>query len=471
MNPADTIVALASTHTPAPRAIVRASGNAAIPILAALDPDAPTTHGAHTLRLALTDELALPAIALVYRAPRSYTAQDAFELLIPGHPNLADRLLARLLAMGAADPALDARLAHPGEFTARAFLASRLTPEQAEGVAALIAARSDAQLHAARDLMRGIPGRTYRRLTDALADALALVEAGIDFTDQEDVVPITTHDLRTRLGAIAAEIDALLGAHRGDEVRPHHPTAVLVGPPNAGKSTLFNALLGRPRAVVSPIPGTTRDAIAETLYLIDDDMAHPASDERKATWSDRAITLIDLAGLDAALASRSPIDAAAHDAALEHIRAADVLILCDPAGRFDVPPPASLPKVPSIRVRTMADLPTTAPASDALPVSALDAHNLAPLRRALADAADDATGRPSHAPTLIARHRRALESAAGALAEARRIIEPHPDRALPDPEILAGEMRAALDHMGQIAGRISPNDVIGRIFATFCVGK
>jgi tRNA modification GTPase len=240
------------------------------------------------------------------------------------------------------------------------------------------------------------------------------------------------------------------------------PRVVLAGPPNAGKSTLFNALLGRRRAIVSPVAGTTRDALEEELDL--------SADAPGAG----TVILIDLAGLDEPPAAA--IDAAAQSRARETIAAADAVIHCDPSGRF--PGLVARPGTPMIRVRTKADVPGAARARrpdravdagrEPLAICALDGWNLPALRRAIADAAWGS--RAAGLAALLPRHRRALTDAATQLREARALIAPAA-RALPDPALTASALRAALDVLGELVGRISPDDVIGRVFATFCVGK
>ena len=274
---------------------------------------------------------------------------------------------------------------------------------------------------------------------DELALLLALVEAGIDFTDQEDVVPIHPADLVQKVGALR---DAI-AADAGDpvEARTDTPVVALVGPPSAGKSTLFNALLGRERAVTHDAPGTTRDAIAEPLTI---DGAGTA-------------TLVDLPGLDRDAIDE--LDRAAQASALEHAARADLLIHCDPAGTFAAD--ARLADRPTLRVRTKADL-LHAPSTD-LEVCALDGYHLDALARAIADRAF------AHA-AAVPRHARALAAAADALAEAIDTIDPEAP-ALAEPELTAGGMRTALDQLGQITGDITPDDVIGRVFSAFCVGK
>ena len=459
MDPASTIAAIASAPGPSSTAIVRLAGPQVLQILSRVLRATPDEPGPHRAVFLLPRDqtrsspkpqpsespgpLPLPIRLLLYRAPRSYTAEDAAELLIPGNPHLAGRVLDALLAAGAAR-------AGPGEFTARAFLAGRLTMEQAEAINQLIAAERDDELDAARDLLAGTTGDTYRTWADEIATLLALVEAGIDFTDQEDVVPIAPSDLASRLESLAATLRRHI--HAPAEPPSADPTVVLVGPPNAGKSTLFNALLGRPRAVVADAPGTTRDVLAEPL--------DPSRDLPGAA----PVILTDLAGLaDTAV---SHLDAEAQRLAREHVETADVLVHCDPSGRFDL----ELPSKPTICVRTKADLVSLHHDADigALSICALDGWNIPPLRRAIADLT--LASRVGVGLAVLPRHRRAIEEAAAHLAAAHASIDPAA-RSLATPELTAGDLRAALDQLGSLTGQISPDDVIGRVFATFCVGK
>lgn len=458
----DTIAALASGWGHSPLALVRISGTAVPGLIDSLIHPAPAPRTIVRVAFRLTDSpapgLPLPLWAIHAPAPRTFTGEHTLELLIPGNPILIERILARLCSF----PGV--REAHPGEFSARAFLNGKLSLDQAEGIAASIAAQNETQLAAAAALARGETGRQYRAWGESLATLLALVEAGIDFTDQEDVVPIAPADLASRLNDLAAAIESALGGREGLERAALTPVAVLVGKPNAGKSTLFNALLGRRRAVESPVAGTTRDALAEPLDLSRDIPAAPL------------VTLIDLPGLDAAAGAASPIDAAAQRSAHDAIDSAQILLFCDPSGRFnpsDLPAAAESHGRALLRIRTKADLPGSAasPAAADLSVCALDGWNLAPLRRAIADAAwgDGAAARPG-AHWLLPRHRRALAEAAMSIHYALDQIDPG-EHALDSPETIAGELRTALDALSELTGAISPDDIIGRIFATFCVGK
>lgn len=447
MRTGDTIVAVASPPGASPRAIIRCSGPGVGAALRSLGVRWTADRGAGAARLRL-GERELPALLLTMPGPASYTGEDCAEIILPGSPLIVERVLEALLDCGGV------RHASPGEFSARAYLAGRLTVEQAEGVAMAVGARNAAELGAARRLLSGEAGERWRVLADDIAGALALVEAGVDFTDQEDVVAIAPADLAGRLDGAITRVDTMLaGAGR---VRTGDPVVVLAGAPSAGKSTLFNALLGRRRSVVHEAPGTTRDAVREALRLGDGPLA-------------TTVTLVDLAGLDEALHSAGGADGAAQRAAGEAVREADVVVWCDPTGRFvgdlKAPPGARV-----LRVRTKADLPGGADAG-AIGVCALDRWNLDALRRAIRDGAEGGA-REGEDLSLLPRHAQALRRARESLVEARALVAPAVgSRHLGEVELVAGAMRAALDAIGEISGRIDPDDVIGRVFASFCVGK
>lgn len=464
----DTIVACASAPpawSNATRAAIRISGPATQSILAKFQFNESTKatpkpqRGIHPAVLHLTNQTQLPIVVLNFVAPNSYTGEHVAELLVPSNPHLVDRLLSWLTSHD------QVRLAQPGEFTARAFLRGRLSLEQAEGIGATIAAQSTEQIAAAKELLTGRTGSEYRAWADEITNLLALVEAGIDFTDQEDVVPIAPHSLATRIDSLLTRLQRHAGASAGRESQGDTalPLVALIGKPNAGKSTLFNALLGSHRAVASPLAGTTRDVIIERLDLSPDS---PGAGE---------VLLADLPGLDA-----SPIALSDHQAQQslqEKLNRADLFIWCDPTGTFDdrditkithAEPSHSLSTKPFIRIQTFGDKITSPHSSNSLHVCALDGWNINSLRRAIADHARARYG--SGIASLLPRHRRAIDTAAAALYEARSEVNPQ-SHALTNPEALAEHLRTALQAIGELVGTITPDDVIGRVFATFCVGK
>ena len=447
MNPADTIAALSSAVGTAARMIVRVSGPASLRLAADLtrtSPEALRGGTAVCARLHFAD-LSVPATLYVFRSPRSYTGDDTVEFHLPGNPLLARLLLDHLGRHGA-------RPAEPGEFTARAFFNGRLDLAEAEGVAATIAAGNEQELAAARQLMAGELARRLRPVMDGVAETLALVEAGIDFSDEEGVSFLTPLQLRARLAAADAALERLLRDSTRFERLSHEPTAVLVGRPNAGKSTLLNALAGAPRAVTSPTAGTTRDAISAEVAL-------PRG----------FVRLVDVAGLDDADASPAgAIDRQMRRRALGAVASADLVLLVRDVTDAATPPP--LDREPDLTVLSKIDLLSSKAVPDAtdtlVSVSAVTGANLDRLRDRLDRLAfGNQAAAGGAALALNARHVDAVTEARGSLARATGLKDDA------SPEVVALELREALDALGRVLGAVSPDDVLGRIFSTFCIGK
>jgi len=442
----DTIVACSTAPGRSDRAVVRASGPTVGQIAAQLLDPKPTSRGVTTTS-ALIGGRPCPAIVLRALAPATYTGEDTLEVILPGNPHLVERFLDECCAIAGV------RRAGPGEFSARAYLNGRLSLNEAEGVAALIAARSRDDLEGAQRLASGELGAVYRAWADELTTLLALVEAGIDFVDQEDVVPIRPRDLRARLERLRGEMARRSSGGIASGADGLEPLVALAGPPNAGKSTLFNALLGRARSVVADESGTTRDVLIEKLRLDD------------AVGAGVSVRLADLPGLDADAPTAAA--RAAQAAAIETLRRADAVIACDPTGRFDMLGIGD--DVPVLRVKTKADQPKgDGGDSPDVEVCALDGWHFDVLKRGIADIAVRAPG--GSCAVAFARHSRQIAGACDALLQV--VEEINPDNAsLDSPELLADALRQAVDALEQILGRVTPDDVIGRVFATFCVGK
>lgn len=447
----DTIVAISSPPGRAPRGLVRLTGDEAERILHDLTGlRTATSHALHRARI----DGRIACLVGVFRGPRSYTGQDSVELQTVGHPTLLDRIVNRCVEAGA-------RRAGPGEFTARAHFNGRLSLVEAEGVAATIAAESDAQLRAAHMLTKGRIGRLAHAYADRLAQGLALLEAEIDFVEEEDVVAIEPVRLYNLVKELHLEVHETLERSTGAAALSATPCVVLAGPPNAGKSTLFNALLGRHRAVVRAVSGTTRDVLVEPVHL---DPADPYSPE---------VMLVDLAGLEPGQAGLTrSMQEAAHDA----MARADLLLWLVPSDESKpiVDPPAALASIPCVHVHTKADLLRGEHSEDGLiQISAQTGAGIEMLRARIgAELAGATRSISADALTLLPRHEAALERTRNELQAALTML--HGMRALPairDPELIAASLRGALDALAELAGDITPDDVLGRIFAGFCIGK
>lgn len=486
MRTGDTITAICSPPGRSARGILRISGPNAFEIIeSTLKTDATQqpidfTRGIRRAHLQLGAASTLPCLVAIYPSPHSYTAEDTVEIITAGNPHLLNRLIQEMVIRGA-------RPAEPGEFTARAYFNGRITLAQAEGVAQTIAAASDAHLRAAQILTDGTLGNLCRKLSTRLSRALALLEAGIDFVDQEDVVPISRDDLASEIEAVITDIDELTRHALGMEQLSALPRVVLVGPPNAGKSTLFNALLGRERAVVSPVRGTTRDALVEPIHLEPDDDGFGAE-----------ILLIDPAGLNENDSESDDFFAPAmQQAARQAIRQADLLLYLHPADQRDetrndasgdasgyevygdlLDPFERAGKV--IHVRSKSDVKESENEDDHFDVtiSAFTGSNLNRLRAILAEHLQKRmTTLSADAVALQPRHEAALASTRKGLSQAAKMLretvgQVESNSAINDAELIAVSMRSSLNALGRITGdEVTPDDVLGHIFAHFCVGK
>lgn len=439
----DTIAAISSAVGPAARMLVRLSGSGAIDLASTIcNLKSDIAVGASRQRLHFSD-LAVPAWLYIFQSPRSYTGDDLVEFHLPGNPLLARLLLDQLIAAGA-------RMAGPGEFTARAYFNGRLDLAEAEGVAATIAAGNEQELAAARQLLAGELSRRLRPIMETVAQTLALVEAGIDFAD-EGISFVSAEEVAKNIDDVEHALTRLLKESARFEPLAHEPTIVLVGRPNAGKSTLLNALAGHDRAVVSPVAGTTRDALSADVAL------HRG-----------IVRLIDVAGLEAEVAptGNSPaesIERQMRDKALRIAESADVVVLVQDS--TDAGAAISLPSPVDCVIRTKIDLlpPDSQQAADEIYVSARTGVGLASLRTLLDGLAFG--GRSSETSfALNARH-------VGCIEETLRSLHAAKSHVYSGAELIAVELRDGLDALGRVLGAVTPDDLLGRIFASFCIGK
>lgn len=420
-------------------------------------------------RVPVRGGLSVPALILTFPGPRSSTGEDTVELLLPGNPHVLERVTDELMH-GLRRLGHPARRAGPGEFTARAYLNGRLDLVQAEGVAMAISAGSDAELRAARLLLAGSFGAVVDAWAGRVAEVLARVEAGIDFVDQEDVVAISCGEILLQCQALRADVAGHLAGDLGREARSRQPRVVLAGAPNAGKSTLFNALLGRERTIASPVSGTTRDAIVEPLAL-------------QTPGGRREIHLVDLPGLDTdagdGLGPDAPsvVDAAMRRVALAALESCDLVLRCrsiETPGWDSAGAAFTTGRAPLLEVVTKIDRVDGARVeTDGIATSAVTGEGIDLLRRCIAERLEVAPApMAAEMSALSDRAKAAIRAAATALDEVIQTASDEPAHAAPAaPEVVAAGLRTALDRLGEIRGRVDPDEVLGMVFSRFCIGK
>ena len=451
---ADTIAAFA-TAIGGPVAVIRISGPSAVAVSARV------WRGGRPLGEPPYRELRLGAVAeedgsldrevlAVYMpGPRSYTGEDVVELHCHGGILGARLILLRLLRAGC-------RHAEPGEFTRRAFLNGRMDLTQAEAVADLIEAHSEAALHLANRQLAGHLGRTVGDLRGEFADLAAECEARLDFPEEE-LDWISSEELDARLTAAAAGLEGLLASRHEGEILRHGVRLVLAGPPNVGKSSLLNAILGRDRAIVTDIPGTTRDTLEELARI-----------------RGIPVQIIDTAGIREA---GDEIEKNGIERSYDSLRSAQVVLwLFDasrPAGeqawRRDIREDFRGVVVP---VGNKIDLAKTAPREAPPPgwpppvyVSALRGQGLDELYDAIEKAVWDSPHAFESEVAVNARHAALLSAA---LADARAALAPARAGAW---ELASTALRSAVAHLGRIVGETVEPDLLDVIFSRFCIGK
>ncbi|MEO6811375.1 MAG: GTPase [Isosphaeraceae bacterium] len=442
LDPQDTIAATASPPGSGLRGLVRLSGPSAWEIaLVGFTPDRPEEPSPRRPtwldgRLAVEGlRPLLPASIALWPGPRTYTGQPLAEVHTVGSPPLLNLVLAGCLTRGA-------RHAEPGEFTLRAFLSGRIDLTRAEAVLGVIDAANPAALDAALEQLAGGLASPIARLRDRFLDVLAHLEAGLDFVDEADVDPLGRAALAFELAQGADEIASLADRLQGRDRPEGLPRVVLVGPPNAGKSRLFNALLGGPHALVSSQAGTTRD------YL-----------SAPCDCDGLCVVLIDTAGMES-----DDGDIKGQAQALRALQAAraDLLIDCQPA---DSGPSPDLPyDRPRLSIITKSDL---APERADLPrTSASTGDGLPALRVLIAEALRAQLSEGDAPASTSARCRDRLHRASTALRDAHETL-----MLGGGDELVSLDLRQAVDDLGHVIGAVVTDDVLDRIFQRFCIGK
>ncbi len=446
----ETIAALATPVGTAAIALVRVSGieagRVAQEIFGVVPQARRVRHGDYRDRAGVVLD---DVVWVFFAGPGSYTGEDTLEISCHGNPYVAQRVLEDLLARGC-------RAAEPGEFTQRAFLGGKMDLSQAEAVMDLIQARSERALVAANRQLRGALGRQMAVLIDALLLGLARVEAYIDFPD-EDLPREDRAVVAAQVADVLRGTERLLATSHYGEVLRHGIKTVIIGEPNAGKSSLLNCLVGRDRAIVSPEPGTTRDFIEEVVNI-----------------GPHCLRLIDTAGLNP---TPGVVEKLGIEKTFEIAGEADLFVVVMAVNS----PTLLLDKVLSEKLRpentlvvwNKIDLMPAPVLADTwkglatIEVSAVSGSGLEGLRAKLIALADGLTPTVGEDVVAInARHAQALKQARADLAAAAEKLA-----AGEAAELLASDMRGALAALGEISGKVDNERMLDALFANFCIGK
>ncbi len=459
LDPDDTIAAIGTAAGGAPRGMVRLSGPRVLDCLEVCfrpnNSDAQLRE-ARSPRVVVGNVLLdgnrqaeLPCDLFLWPSQRSYTRQPTAELHTLGSQPLLEKLLRTVCDCGA-------RLAEPGEFTLRAFLAGRLDLMQAEAVLGVIDAHSSDDLHAALGQLAGGLSQPLMQLREKLLQLLAELEAGLDFVE-EDIEFITAEQLREQLTAAQVIVARVASQLASREDASDLPRVVLSGPPNVGKSSLFNALVERysmarsgEQALVSEQSGTTRDFVTAVIEL-----------------NGFSCELVDTAGVESNLETRS-IDQIAQKMTGLQCERASLVVRCEEASVDDAEK-SMAQHFEGIVVRTKSDLLATPLSCSASQVacSSVDGSGLDQLAQKIFEKLTDASRVTSSSVALTAtRCAESLRQAETSLSQALQIVE-----VCGGEELIAAEVRGALHALGQVVGAVYTDDILDRIFGQFCIGK
>ncbi|WP_152046460.1 tRNA uridine-5-carboxymethylaminomethyl(34) synthesis GTPase MnmE [Aureimonas psammosilenae] len=433
----NTIAALSSGALPAGIAVLRVSGPATRLALEALAGGVPEPRRAslRTIRNGKGEEIDR-GLVLFFAGPHSVSGEDLAEFHLHGGRAVVAAALEALTAL----PGI--RLAEAGEFTRRAFLNGRIDLTEAEGLADLLAAETESQRRQALAQAGGALRALYEGWANRLLRARALLEASFDFSDEGDVSENVAGPVADLVGKLIAEMAAHLDGARGGEILRHGFRVAIVGAPNAGKSTLLNALADRDAAIVTDIPGTTRDVIEVVLDL-----------------RGVPVRLFDTAGLRD---TEDTVERIGISRAREAMNSADLVLALEAP---DAPLPTELIEAedarPILRLRTKSDASPASP--DAFALSARTGQGMEELVNRIAALASDAAPDPGRLVPARTRHREAVAAALAILTEFQAGDRP--------AEIGSEFLRLAGDELGRLTGRTGVEDLLGVVFSEFCIGK
>ena len=427
----DTIVAPATPLGRSALAIVRIDGPRAGELLTTLTSELPPVRHAALVRLPFDE-----CIAIRYEAPHSFTGNDLVELTLHGNPLLVEQVVAKCVELGA-------RMAEPGEFTERAVLNGKMDLVQAESVADLINARTALQAKLSLSNLEGMLSRKARAIRQTLLEVISRLEAALDFSE-EGYEFITRPDATARIEAALQDTSALADTYQRGRATTAGLNLVILGRPNAGKSTLLNRLVGSDRAIVTPIPGTTRDIVRETIEI-----------------GGLPVTLADTAGLRE---SADIVEGIGIERAREAARSADlILYLIDATAGVTPEDHAELKDYEALVVYTKVDLATPPP--DALAISAVSDEGMPELLSRLDELVRSRFAAPEGA-LVNERQRQAVAECESGLRAALDSLG-----AGVDEQMVLVDLYRAANALGTLTGAITREDIYTEIFSKFCIGK
>jgi tRNA modification GTPase len=472
----DTIAAIATPLGEGGLAVVRISGPQTLAVVDksflpvgknSLKPSAAATHTIHFGKIVRHGQNVDEVLLAVLRAPRTFTREDTVEITCHGGLLPAKLVLDTLLENGA-------RLAEPGEFTRRAFLNGRIDLAQAEAVADLIHSRTELALAAANEQLAGKLSQRINALRDEMMKTLAHVEVHIDFPD-EDISPDTKEQLLQRLEQGVAFMDELLRTANEGQILRRGIRSAIVGRPNAGKSSLLNQLLGHDRAIVSPVPGTTRDTIEETanirglpVVFIDTAGLREAGDEIEQEGVRRSRESLARAEFILHVLDASELRTSADEKYFAEFAGKKRILVVN---KVDLPRKLELPaecgRPRPQQSKNVADAAVGDSRAPVVEVCCLSGQGIEALKDAIKELVWSGEIRAEMLQVMInSRHQDALTRARAATQRTLDVL-----RAGETLELAAGELRIAVNAVGEIVGKTTTEDLLDAIFSQFCIGK
>ncbi|UOU96980.1 tRNA uridine-5-carboxymethylaminomethyl(34) synthesis GTPase MnmE [Chryseobacterium daecheongense] len=458
----DTICALATANGIGALGIIRVSGNDALPIVQKSFPTKQLEkQKSHTIHYGyfMDGEEAIDEVMLsIFLAPKSFTTENSVEIAFHGSPHIGKRILETLIKNGA-------RMAKAGEFTLRAFINGRIDLSQAEAIADVIASENEASRKVAINQLKGGITNEISLLRTDLLNFVSLIELELDFAE-EDVEFADRTALTQLLNKIEIKLNSLIESFQYGNAIKNGTAVAIIGKPNAGKSTLLNALLKEERAIVSNIAGTTRDTIEEVLHikghafrLIDTAGLRETADEIEAIGVKKAKEKVGNANILVYLADAATEDFSEDIEMIQSLLRDDLkLIIC--ATKIDEVIPTKYEAVEDIFRKAIAN------DFDFIKISAVENQNILDLKNELSSYVEQLKSEENNVVITNQRHFEALQKSLDAVHKVKEAITSQIST-----ELLAYELRNALEHLGEISGEVTNDEVLGNIFSKFCIGK